>query len=711
MERDALGRATRETDAIGRARTWEYDASGNLIAACDRDGRYSTRTTTSWNLVGEQRDALGNAMTYDYSRLEQIVGVTDPNGNVSRFDFDLKERLVRVHRNGRLRDEYVYDAGDHLIEKRNGDGDTLFANEPHDNHLVGTRRLASGGKHRFDYDPRGRITEASTDEHEVRLGYDYGPLPASDVRDGTGVLHRLEDDAWHTRVLGRFLALQKWSDGELALVDPAGRRTSVHHDDAGSVRRYCSNGTIEVLQYDEEGRLLARFAHRQDELGRTKAHCTVYTYTPEGDLVRVADTDRGTTVYEVDAAHRLTAEITPGNERYEFLQDPANNVTSKPGLLGLHVGPGNRAEVSSIEAFEHDERDRLALRTARDGTTTLYEYDSFDMLRSATRRAPDGANDFSWSATYDALGRRVSCGTAASRKEFYWDGDRLAAEVAPSGRLRVYQYASRGALTPLGFTEYESREADPGSGASFHVFSNPVGMPLYIEDERGEIVWWADRIDPYGAIDVRPGATVEYNLRWPGHYYDPDTGLHYNRYRYYDPALGRYLQSDPIGYRGSPVNLYAYCANPLVDVDALGLEHRGRTTRNSGDEGSSDNDGVDRPPRTQDEPQGQTLTELLKDHPDLLAELREKHRTTPEWQGIDPDTTPVFLRPKADVDVIRAKPGESGGHHPHGLALGGPEGQTLTPTNETRTQKNPNHSAATGLQRRTINAIKKGQNP
>lgn len=83
------------------------------------------------------------------------------------------------------------------------------------------------------------------------------------------------------------------------------------------------------------------------------------------------------------------------------------------------------------------------------------------------------------------------------------------------------------------------------------------------------------------------------------------------------------------------------------------------------------------------------------------------YKENPEWWGIDPDNTPVFYRSKSEVDAIRKKPGESGGHHPHGLALGGKEGQTLTQTNETRYNKNPMHSKITGLQRRVINVIKK----
>ncbi|HYO93868.1 MAG TPA: RHS repeat-associated core domain-containing protein, partial [Polyangiaceae bacterium] len=201
-----------------------------------------------------------------------------------------------------------------------------------------------------------------------------------------------------------------------------------------------------------------------------------------------------------------------------------------------------------------------------------------------------GANT-PWEAAYDALGRRLWSRSGTIQRQFYWDGDRLAAELLPSGGLRIYQYAGPDALVPLGFVDYANADAEHATGRSYHVFSNPVGMPLVIEDENGKVVWYAERIDPYGDIRVRGGAEVEYNLRWPGHYFDPETRLQYNRYRYYDPALGRYLQSDPIGYQGSPVNLYAYCPNPLIQVDLLGLDHPGKTAKSNKEGG--DHDGME----------------------------------------------------------------------------------------------------------------------
>lgn len=101
------------------------------------------------------------------------------------------------------------------------------------------------------------------------------------------------------------------------------------------------------------------------------------------------------------------------------------------------------------------------------------------------------------------------------------------------------------------------------------------------------------------------------------------------------------------------------------------------------------------------------LNEWLSDDEKLLTEVANWYREKPEWWGIDPDNTDVFYRTPDEVKEIRKKPGESGGHHPHGLALGGLEGQRLIPTGETVKVKNTTHCQVTGFQRRVINRIKK----
>ncbi|SUB84221.1 Cell wall-associated polypeptide CWBP200 [Pragia fontium] len=217
--------------------------------------------------------------------------------------------------------------------------------------------------------------------------------------------------------------------------------------------------------------------------------------------------------------------------------------------------------------------------------------------------------------------------------------------------------------------------APPDETGYYFYQNDPNGMPLRLHDAQGEIVWSA-HYTVFGQTDKLDEIKVKQPLRLQGQYFDEESGLHYNRHRYYDPATGVFVSQDPIGLVGG-INPYQYAPNTFGWIDPLGLTKK-----------------------------TQTLAEWLKDSPALLDEARDKFKTEPQWQGIDPDKTPVFYRTKAEVDEIRKKKGESGGHHPHGLALGGDEGQELTETNETRKCKNPKHSAATGLQMRIINVIK-----
>ena len=89
-------------------------------------------------------------------------------------------------------------------------------------------------------------------------------------------------------------------------------------------------------------------------------------------------------------------------------------------------------------------------------------------------------------------------------------------------------------------------------------------------DENGTIVWNAD-YKPFGNAEIDPASTIVNHFRLPGQYYDEETGLHYNYYRYYAPGIGRYLRGDPIGLDGG-MNLYAYCLNdPVGWMDPWGL--------------------------------------------------------------------------------------------------------------------------------------------
>jgi RHS repeat-associated protein len=108
----------------------------------------------------------------------------------------------------------------------------------------------------------------------------------------------------------------------------------------------------------------------------------------------------------------------------------------------------------------------------------------------------------------------------------------------------------------------------------YYAHTDHLGTPRKLTDSGTQVVWTAE-YEPFGLASVNEdpdgdGTSIEFNLRFPGQYYDKYSGLHYNYYRDYDPSLGRYVQSDPIGLAGG-LNTYGYAyQNPLRYIDPKG---------------------------------------------------------------------------------------------------------------------------------------------
>jgi len=132
-----------------------------------------------------------------------------------------------------------------------------------------------------------------------------------------------------------------------------------------------------------------------------------------------------------------------------------------------------------------------------------------------------------------------------------------------------------------GFVIADAIKVVPLDGATistsynYYIHTNQVDAPLAITNSYGDIVWKSN-YTPFGIAELNEdvdgnGELVEYNLRFPGQYYDKESGLHYNYFRDYDPELGRYIQSDPIGLAGG-INTYGYVGgNPISYFDPYGL--------------------------------------------------------------------------------------------------------------------------------------------
>jgi RHS repeat-associated protein len=560
---DDFGKLVQQEGYDGRLRRWLYDPGGSVQRYTDFDGAQYNYQIASWNLRVQETSPIGAVVKTTYTPSEQVAAFVDAGGTRSEYVYDLKDRLVEVRRHGAVRERYHYDEADNLTAKLDAKGQVLLAIENSPANLPIKKTLASGGEHHYEYDHAGRVTSVTAGTDRVDFAYDRLGNRRLEKRNGRGVEHLF----WNWRQPARSTLFERFvvrydrlPGNTVLIIDPGGQQHRIRPFGHGMIQRRMSNGTREFAQFDDRGRCLLKSIERAK--GRGPSWHRSFRYSGEGDLQVIEDNLRGHTRHEYDAAHRLRKRIHPNGRAEEFELDLAGNLTRQPGLADVVLQPGNRLKSANGFEFDYNERHHLARRRTAGGETR-YFYDSRERLVRAE------INGAVWEAEYDPLGRRTRKTWAGRTTEFFWDTDRLLAELHSDGRLRFYIYADSLSLTPILFMEYDSVDAPLDSGRRYFVFCDQIGTPVQVEDENGEAVWRA-QVEPFGRVQIPSGATVEMPLRFPGHYFDVETGLHYNRFRYYDPVLGRYLQSDPLGITGGD-NLYAYPANPLSQVDARGL--------------------------------------------------------------------------------------------------------------------------------------------
>jgi RHS repeat-associated protein len=216
-------------------------------------------------------------------------------------------------------------------------------------------------------------------------------------------------------------------------------------------------------------------------------------------------------------------------------------------------GHGGRLAEAGGVRYLHDEDGQLVEKVLPDGRTWRYTWDLAGQLVEVTR--PDGQKV---SFAYDALGRRVRKTFVGKATRYVWDGDNLVHEVKDEAAAVTWVFEP-GTFAPLAKAEGERR---------FGVLTDHLGTPRMMADEAGALAWKA-QLDVYG-VAYTDVALTACPWRWPGQYEDEETGLYYNRFRYYDPETGRYVSQDPIGLAGG-LALYGYVWDPLGESDPYGL--------------------------------------------------------------------------------------------------------------------------------------------
>ena len=195
----------------------------------------------------------------------------------------------------------------------------------------------------------------------------------------------------------------------------------------------------------------------------------------------------------------------------------------------------------------------LGIRFRAFGTGWRYDSQSDGMLARVVR--PDGKEV---SFAYDALGRRIRKSFAGTTTHFVWDGNVPLHEWTEENEMITWLF-EQDTFVPAAKLV--------ANGECFSIISDYLGTPMQAYDKKGNKVW-EQELDIYGRQRKRPSAFIPF--KYQGQYEDAETGLYYNRFRYYDPNAGSYISQDPIGLAGGD-NLYAYVPNPSSYIDIFGL--------------------------------------------------------------------------------------------------------------------------------------------
>ncbi|MGK5534110.1 DUF6531 domain-containing protein [Streptomyces sp. URMC 129] len=612
VERDAQGRVVASTDSMGATtafrwtpegrvewcrlpdgseQEWTYDAEGNLLEHRDSTGAISRFEYTHFDLLAARFTADGAVTRYHYDTELRRTRVVSPAGTTWDYTYDFAGNVTQQTDYHGRRLAYVYDAVGQLAEYVNGAGQMIRYRR---DELGRVRAVESDtGTAHYEYDAAGLLVHAANEHSALDMRYDLVGNVTEETVDGrsvTSVFDAVGRRIQRTTASGLTSRFAYDADHQLARLATAGREISLGYDPLGRNVGWTLPGAVTVTQeWDANHRLTAQAVSGRQRIDRT------YRYRADGAVTSRADSSGPDLRFELDPLGRITAVHQHTAEgpsarffAYDALGNRRDDTTPELPSAGEPSADGDRSGALPRRVgrtgYEYDAQGRVIRRSRRllSGGSKVwnYEWDAHDRLIAVI--TPDGRR---WRYLYDPLGRRTAKQllsrddgeTVVQEIRFTWDGTRLAEQSAVNAQGDV-EFLSwewqEGEHRPI--AQVETRLTPTSSQEDidrrfYAIVTDIIGTPTELIGDDGRVAWRNDA-DVWGArpSPLASARSPECPLGFPGQYHDPESGLHYNYHRYYDPEAGRYLSADPLGLLPG-LNPYAYVLHPLVWSDPLGL--------------------------------------------------------------------------------------------------------------------------------------------
>ena len=570
---NGLGQKTQQIEDLGGLSlitTYTYYPDGSLHTVTDAEQKVTTYTYDALGRVKTVQDHLLQDTSYTYDSAGNLRSLTDAKTQTSGFSYNNLGQLEQESRPMGESTSYTYTASGKLETKTDARGQrTEYVYEPQTNLLSDI--------YYFDENDSQTGHVTFTYERGLLSGYEFctdaGPcVSASYTYNAFG--QKESETVNYPGFSKTFLYGYDNSGQKRHFTMPDGSTVSYtyEHNELRNIR-IPGAGNINYPSYTMGHPDDAIFpggtrSYSYDALARTTnitAPGMDYSY-PDYDKVGnilTKTTGDGTYDYDYDDLYRLTDVTDPVLDDEAYSYDAVGNRLTASGVSGdIEHNANNELELYGDISYAYDANGNTISKTSA-SEDWVYSYNVQNRL---VRVEEDDLLVAEYG--YDPFGRRMWKEVDGVRTYFLYADEGLVAEYDEEGNeFRSYGYSpdSTWGTDPLWLKE---------DGEYYWYQNDHLGTPQKLVDSSGTVVWSAE-YTAFGEAQVAV-ETITNNLRFPGQYYDAETGLHYNNQRYYDPDTGRYAQTDLIGFGGGYANLYMYVGNnPVLFLDSWGLQSCG----------------------------------------------------------------------------------------------------------------------------------------